>query len=44
MLEALEHPLQSYAAFCPCNFTYLSSKLEETHTEEVTGKVNFAVP
>ena len=32
VLEALEHPFQSYGAFCPCNLTYLGSKLEETRT------------
>ena len=25
VLEALEHPLQSYGAFCPCNFTCLKA-------------------
>ena len=41
VLETLEHPLQSYGAFCPCNFTYLDSKLEETRTGEAYGKGKF---
>ena len=41
VLEALEHLFQSYGAFCPCNFTYLDTKLEETHTEKANGKGKF---
>ena len=41
VLEALEHPFQSYGAFYSCNFTYLHSKLEETLTEKANGKSTF---
>ena len=41
LLEALEHPCQSYGAFCPCYFTYLDSKLEGTHTVKANGKGKF---
>ena len=44
VLEALEHPFQSYGTFCPCNFTYLDSKLEETRTGRLMGKVRFSAP
>ena len=42
VLETLEHPFQSYGAFCPCTFTYLYSKLEETRTGEAYGEGIFS--
>ena len=44
VLEALEHPFQSYGAFCPCNFNYLDSKLEETRTGAAYGKGKLSAP
>ena len=41
VLETLEHPFQSYVAFCQCTFTYLYSKLEETRTGEAYGEAIF---
>ena len=41
VLETLGHPFQSYGAFCPCTFTYLHSKLEETPYHGLMGKEFF---